>query len=92
MLVLGSGFALVILWFVPEYLGSGDFLRAANRARQPNPDSAAFAAFPFLEVFNRSASVLTCPVYVGGAIAVVIAAARPQQEASRWRWPRSPPC
>ena len=61
VLVLGSGLALVILWFVPEYLGSGDFLRAANRARQPNPDSAAFAAFPFLEVFNRSASVLTDP-------------------------------
>jgi hypothetical protein len=72
-LVLGSGFALVVLWFVPEYLGSGDFLRAANRARQPNPDSAAFAAFPFLEVFNRSASVLTVPVYVGGVIAVIYA-------------------
>ena len=56
----------MILWFVPEYLGSGDFLRAANRARQPNPDSAAFAAFPFLEVFRRSASALTAPVYVGG--------------------------
>ena len=73
VLVLGGGLALVILWFVPEYLGSGDFLRAANRARQPNPDSAAFAAFPFLEVFRRSASVLTAPVYVGAAIAVVIA-------------------
>ncbi|HEX6023329.1 MAG TPA: hypothetical protein VFZ00_15135, partial [Solirubrobacter sp.] len=72
-LVLGSGLALVILWFVPEYFGSGDFLRAANRARQPNPDSAAFAEFPFLEVFNRSASVLTAPVYVGGAIAVAFA-------------------
>jgi hypothetical protein len=73
VLVLGSGLALVVLWFVPEYLGSGDFLRAANRARQPNPDSAAFADFPFLEVFNRSASVLTVPVYVGAVIAVVIA-------------------
>ena len=40
----------------PEYLGSGDFLRAADRARHPNPDSAAFAASPFLEVFMRSAS------------------------------------
>src|SRR5215218_951111 len=40
-LVVGGGFALMVLWFVPEYLGSGDFLRAAARARQPNPDSAA---------------------------------------------------
>ena len=75
-LVLGGGVVLLILWFVPEYLGSGDFLRAANRARQPNPDSAAFAEYPFLEVFNRSASVLPIPVYVGAVIAVVIAAKR----------------
>ena len=65
-----------VLWFVPEYLGSGDFLRAAARARQPNPDSAAFAAHPFIEVFSRSASVLTPPVYVGGVIAVAGRAAR----------------
>jgi len=72
-LVLGGGAALGILWFVPEYIGSGDFLRAANRARDPNPDSAAFADFPFLEVFKRSASVLSPPVYVGGVLAVIVA-------------------
>jgi hypothetical protein len=76
LLVGGGGFSLLILWFVPEYIGSGDFLRAANRARQPNPDSAAFAAHPFIEVFNRSASVLSLPVYVGGTIAFVVACFR----------------
>ena len=75
-LVVGGGFVLMVLWFVPEYLGSGDFLRAAARARQPNPDSAAFARHPFIEVFVRSASVLAIPVYVGGVIAVVVAAFR----------------
>jgi hypothetical protein len=73
ILVLASGLGLGLLWFVPEYIGSGDFLRAAARARQPNPDSAAFAAHPFLEVFGRSASVLTPPVYIGGVIAVLVA-------------------
>jgi hypothetical protein len=72
-LVVGGGLGLGLLWFVPEYLGSGDCLRAAARARQPNPDSAAFAAHPFLEVFGRSASVLTPPVYLGGVIAVIAA-------------------
>jgi hypothetical protein len=72
-LVLGGGFALIVLWFVPEYFGSGDFFRAAARARQPNPDSAAFARHPFIEVFNRSASVLSWPVYAGGVIATAAA-------------------
>ncbi|HET6548897.1 MAG TPA: glycosyltransferase 87 family protein [Solirubrobacter sp.] len=72
-LVLGGGLSLLILWFVPEYFGSGDFLRAAERARQPNPDSAAFADHPFIEVFDRSSSVLSVPVYVGGVLAVLVA-------------------
>src|SRR3954468_13485840 len=70
-LVLGGVFALIVLWFLPEYLGSGDFFRAAARARKPNPDSAAFAAHPFLEVFNRSASLLMAPVYVGAVLALL---------------------
>ena len=72
-LVFGSGALALVLWFLPEYLGSGDWLRAAERARDPNPDSAAFAANPFLEVFRRSELVLTTPVYVGAAIATAVA-------------------
>jgi hypothetical protein len=75
-LVSGLGLLTLVLWFVPEYLGSGDWLRAAARARDPNPDSAAFAAHPFVEVFRRSASVLSPPVYLGAAIATAIAAWR----------------
>jgi hypothetical protein len=71
--VFGSGALALVVWFLPEYLGSGDWLRAAARARDPNPDSAAFAASPFLEVFLRSAVILSVPVYVGGAIAVALA-------------------
>jgi hypothetical protein len=75
-LVGGAGAITLVVWFVPEYLGSGSLLRAAERARQPNPDSAAFAASPFLEVFRRSAAVLSVPVYAGALIAVVLAARR----------------
>src|ERR671914_2757091 len=70
LLVLGSGALTVVAWLMPEYLGSGDLLRAAARAREPNPDSAAFAAFPFAEVFARSASVLMLPLLLGAAIAL----------------------
>ena len=72
-LVFGSGAAAIVLWFLPEYLGSGDWLRAASRARDPNPDSAAFADSPFVEVFVRSAAILSVPVYVGALIEVVVA-------------------
>ena len=72
-LVIGGGTLVAVLWFVPEYIGSGDFLRAASRARQPTTDSAANAAHPFLAVFERSSSVLTAPVYLGAIIAVLLA-------------------
>ena len=61
------------LWFAPEYWGSGDWLRAANRAHQPNPDSAAFADRPFIEVFRRSAPILSVPVLLGAVVGVVVA-------------------
>ena len=73
-IVFGSGAAALVLWFLPEYLGSGDWLRAASRARDPDPDSAAFADSPFVEVFVRSAAILSGPVYVGAALATAAAA------------------
>ena len=57
-LVGGAAVAMLALWFVPEYIGSGSALRAASRARQPNPDSAAFASFPFAAVFRRSNGIM----------------------------------
>ena len=37
------------LWFLPEWWGSGDPLRAGSRANAPNPGSAAFADIPAFE-------------------------------------------
>ena len=70
IVVLGCGALTVIAWLVPEYLGSGDPIRAAARAREPNPDSAAFADFPFLETFRRASAVLMAPMLLGAALAV----------------------
>lgn len=72
-IVLVAFAATAILWFVPEYLGSGDFLRAAARARDANPDSAAFAERPFLEVFRRATGLLMVPVWLGGVVAIGLA-------------------
>jgi hypothetical protein len=65
--------ATPVLWFVPEWFGSGNLLRAADRALHPNADSAAFAAVPFLEVFARSGIVLAVPVLAGAIVALVMA-------------------
>jgi hypothetical protein len=69
--VAGAFLLCGFLWFAPEYWGSGDWLRAANRARQPNADSPAFAPHPFLEVFRRSGTILSVPVLLGALLALV---------------------
>jgi hypothetical protein len=50
---------------------TGDFFRAAVRARDPNPDSAAFADHPFVETFIRSQKTLMWPMIAGAALALV---------------------
>jgi hypothetical protein len=69
-LVVGCGALTLALWLLPEWWGSGDPFRAAARARDPNPDSAAFAEHPFLETFRRAELVLAFPVLLGAAIAL----------------------
>jgi asparagine N-glycosylation enzyme membrane subunit Stt3 len=59
---------------VPEYIGSGDFLRAASRATEPVANSPAQADRPFIAVFENSHGALSIPVYVGGVMAVLFAA------------------
>lgn len=75
-LVAAGAAAIPLGWFLPEYLGSGDFLRAAARAREPNLDSAAFAERPFLAVMEQSAGILGLTIYAGALIALFVAARR----------------
>src|SRR5205823_5510514 len=42
----GLAVGVLVLWLVPEWLGSGEPLRAAVRASEPEPNSLAFAAHP----------------------------------------------
>jgi len=74
-LVAASGIGVIALWLVPEYIGSGDFLRAASRATEPVANSPAQADRPFIAVFENSHGALSIPVYVGAVLAVVFAAA-----------------
>jgi hypothetical protein len=57
------------LWLLPEWWGSGDPLRAGERANSPNPGSAAFSEDPFMELLRRFRKVVIAPVKAGVFIA-----------------------
>jgi hypothetical protein len=68
--VAGAGAGVALLWFVPEYIGSGDFLRAAARAREPVAGTPGASDHPFLETFSHSAQALSYGVYAGAVLAL----------------------
>jgi hypothetical protein len=76
-----SGFVLVpALWFLPELWGSGNIWRAADRAQQPNPNSPAFARYPFVKVIQDTWPLVITPVKAAAAFAIALAA---------WEWARA---
>jgi hypothetical protein len=62
-LVIGSVLAVLALWFLPELWGSGELLRAAERANNPDPQSPAFAKDPALEVVRRYGAAISWPLF-----------------------------
>lgn len=56
--LVAAGALVVLTWLVPEKLGSGAYFRASTRANAPNPDSAAFASSPTLEVLGSMSNLL----------------------------------
>ncbi|HEX6390362.1 MAG TPA: hypothetical protein VFZ89_12960 [Solirubrobacteraceae bacterium] len=75
--VLAGGIGcLPILWFLPEYWGSGNFNRAADRAQQPLSNSAAFSERPWAKVFENAADMLTVPLWIGLGLGVALVVAR----------------
>ncbi|MDQ8045618.1 MAG: hypothetical protein AAGC46_08300 [Solirubrobacteraceae bacterium] len=70
---IGAAGAFVIAaWLVPEKIGSGSFMRAASRAHDPNPDSAAFAKSPTLNVLGSMGNLLLWVPLIGVIIAVLL--------------------
>jgi hypothetical protein len=70
MVVVGAGVAVIALWVLPEWWGSGDWLRAAHSAQTPVPGSAQLAAHPLVEVLKRAWGMLAVPLLVGFALLV----------------------
>ena len=68
--------SLPILWLGPELWGSGNPLRASDRAQQPNPDSPAFAEHPTLEVLENAIAMISLPAVIGCAVLLVLLVTR----------------
>jgi hypothetical protein len=68
-LLAACGIAVPALWFVPEWLGSGDVLRSGSRARVPNPGQPATEAVPALASARESAALLVWPLLIGAVAA-----------------------
>ncbi len=69
-----SAILVVTTWLVPEKIGSGAYLRASTRAHAPNPDSAAFASSPSLEVLGSMGNLMLWLPAIGVVLAVVVGA------------------
>jgi hypothetical protein len=71
--LVGAAVLIPLLWFAPEYWGSGDWMRASTRANNPNPGSAAYADHPALELVARFRKVVIAPVKGGILLATIYA-------------------
>jgi hypothetical protein len=64
-LVVAGYAALPALWFLPEWWGSGDPLRAMHRAQNPRSNSPAFADDPVRAVLDQFHLMITPVIWVG---------------------------
>jgi len=68
--------AVPLLWFVPDFLGSGRLLGASDRARADVPASVAHSSFPAGQVLGFVGALLSPPVALGALVALGLAARR----------------
>jgi hypothetical protein len=65
--------ALPVLVFLPDYVGSGDWLRSARRAAIPSEGGARLSGDPGLATLEAAARQVIVPVLVGAGLAVLLA-------------------
>jgi hypothetical protein len=87
-LVIALFVLIPILWFVPEYWGSGHFFRGVNRANHPRSNSPAFAKCPFCKELSNSWVTVLSRIKIAALLALAAAAfvlGRAQRARRDWR-------
>ena len=94
-LVVGLFVLIPILWFLPEYWGSGHFLRGVSRAQRPRSNSNAFAKCPFCAELVKSAwptillRIKVVAAVLVGVVAVLLARGWRREGGAALRHPRT---
>jgi hypothetical protein len=65
--------ALPVLFFLPDYVGSGDWLRSARRAALPSEGGARLSSDPGLAALQAAARQVIVPVLIGVGLAAMLA-------------------
>jgi hypothetical protein len=74
-LVIGLFVLIPVFWFLPEYWGSGHFLRGVNRAQHPRSNSLAFAHCPFCsEIVDAAWPTILLRIKLAAAALVAVVA------------------
>ncbi|QEC50076.1 hypothetical protein FSW04_22550 [Baekduia soli] len=74
--ILGAGAAVVALWLLPEWWGSGDLLRAMHRAKNVNAGAPTYDDKPALALLRNAQGMLTAPLLAGLGCAAAMLVAR----------------
>lgn len=89
-LVIGLFVLIPVLWFAPEYWGSGHFFRGVTRAHMPRSNSPAFAHCPFCTELRAHAwPTVLLRLKAAGLLAVGAAGGllwRTMRARGRWRF------
>lgn len=67
--IAGGAVAVLALWFVPEWVGSGDLLRSGDRSRVPNAGAPATADVPALAALRAGLALPLLPLLLGALAA-----------------------
>ena len=74
-LVIALFLLIPVCWFLPEYWGSGHFLRGVNRAQHPRSNSLAFAKSPFFsELIDAAWPTILLRIKLAAALLVGVVA------------------
>jgi hypothetical protein len=74
-LVISLFVLIPVFWFLPEYWGSGHFLRGVSRAQHPRSNSLAFAKSPFFsELIDAAWPTILLRIKLSAAVLVGVVA------------------